>query len=80
MKKSIRSILAVEAAGNEGSKNVKLVEKLSADSYQPVICPIGVINGARAEPAARAFVDAVLSLQGQQILGRYGFITEYSAP
>ena len=60
--------------------NAKMVEKLPADSHQPVIYPIGVIKGTRAESAARAFVDAVLSLQGQKILGRYGFITGYSAP
>ena len=62
------------------SKDVKMVEKLPSDSHQPVIYPIGVIKGTRAEPTARAFVDAVLSPEGQKILARYRFVTEYSAP
>ena len=62
------------------SKDIRVVEKLPADSHQPVIYPIGVIKGTRAESKARSFVDFVVSPEGQKILGRYGFITGYSAP
>jgi molybdate transport system substrate-binding protein len=55
--------------------DVKIVEKLSADSHQPVIYPIGVIKGTKEEPLARAFIDSVVSPEGQKILDRYGFIT-----
>jgi molybdate transport system substrate-binding protein len=57
------------------TNDVKVVEKLPADSHQPVIYPIGVIKGTKEEPLARAFVDSVISLEGQKILDRYGFIT-----
>jgi molybdate transport system substrate-binding protein len=60
------------------TKDVKIVEKLSADSHQPVIYPIGVIKGTKEEPLARAFIDSVVSPEGQRILGQYGFITVYS--
>ena len=60
------------------SKDVKIVEKLPADSHQPVIYPIGVIKGTREEPLARAFVDCVISPEGQKILSQHGFITVYS--
>ncbi len=58
--------------------DVKTVEKLPADSHQPVIYPIGVIKGTKDEPLARAFVDSVISPEGQKILSQYGFITVYS--
>jgi molybdate transport system substrate-binding protein len=60
------------------SKDVRIVEKLPADSHQPVIYPIGVIKGTKAEPLARAFVDFVASPEGQKILSQYGFLTSYS--
>jgi len=61
------------------STDVKIVQKLAADSHAPVIYPIGVIKGTRMEPLARAFIDSVVSPEGQKILRRYGFITGYSA-
>jgi molybdate transport system substrate-binding protein len=36
--------------------------------------PIAIVKDTREPEAARAFVDLVLSAEGQQILGRYGFI------
>ena len=49
-----------------GSKDVKIVEKLPADSHQPVIYPIGVIKGTKEELLARAFVDSVVSPEGAE--------------
>ena len=37
--------------------------------------PIAVLKGAPSSDAARAFVDRVLSPEGQKILARYGFLT-----
>ena len=57
------------------SKDVKVVARLPEGSYQPVVYPIGVIKGIRAEALSRAFADFVLSAEGQRVLNKYGFIT-----
>jgi len=57
------------------SKEVKVVMKLPEGSHQPVIYPIGVVKGTKEESLSRAFVDLVLSAEGQKILSQYGFIT-----
>jgi len=56
------------------SKEVKVVMKLPEESHQPVVYPIGVIKGTKEESFSRAFVDLVVSPEGQQILNKYGFI------
>jgi molybdate transport system substrate-binding protein len=58
-----------------GSKEVKVVMKLPEGSHKPVVYPIGVIKGTKEESVAKAFVDFVISAEGQSILSRYGFIT-----
>jgi len=60
------------------TKDVKIVEKLPPESHQPVVYPIGVIRGTKEDLLARAFVDSVISPEGQKILSQYGFITVYS--
>ena len=57
------------------SKEVKVVMKLPEGSHQPAVYPIGVIKGTKEETLSRAFVDFVLSAEGQRILNKYGFIT-----
>jgi len=57
------------------SKEVKVVVKLPESSHQPVVYPIGVIKGTKEESLSRAFVDLVLSAEGQRILNKYGFVT-----
>lgn len=57
------------------SKEVKVVVRLPEGSHQPVVYPIGVIKGTKEETLSRAFVDFVLSGEGQRILNKYGFIT-----
>ena len=57
------------------SKEVKVVMKVPEGSHQPVIYPIGVVKGTKEESLSRAFVDLVLSAEGQKILSQYGFIT-----
>jgi molybdate transport system substrate-binding protein len=61
------------------TKDVKIVEKLPPESHQPVVYPIGVIRGAKEDLLARAFVDYVISPEGQKILSQYGFITVHSS-
>ena len=36
--------------------------------------PIATVKASRAQERAQAFVDLVLSAEGQQVLGRYGFL------
>jgi molybdate transport system substrate-binding protein len=57
------------------SKEVKAVMKLPEGSHQPVVYPIGVIKGTKVETLSRAFVDFVISAEGQRTLSQYGFIT-----
>ncbi len=57
------------------SKEVKVVMNLPEGSHQPVIYPIGVIKGTKEESLSKAFVDFVISAEGQRILSQYGFIT-----
>ena len=50
------------------SKEVKVVARLPEGSHQPVVYPIGVIKGTKEETLSRAFVDLVISAEGQRIL------------
>ncbi len=56
-------------------KEVEIVVKLPEGSHQPVVYPIGVIKGTKDEMLSGAFVDLVMSAEGQRILSRFGFIT-----
>ncbi len=57
------------------SKDVKVAMRVPERSHQPVIYPIGVIKGTKEESLSKAFVDFVISAEGQRILSQYGFIT-----
>jgi molybdate transport system substrate-binding protein len=56
-------------------KEVKVVIKLPETSHQPIVYPIGVIKGTKAETWSRAFVVFVTSTEGQRILNQHGFMT-----
>jgi molybdate transport system substrate-binding protein len=56
-------------------KEVEVVIKLPETSHQPIVYPIGVIKGTKVETLSRAFVDFVISTEGQRILNQYGFMT-----
>jgi molybdate transport system substrate-binding protein len=55
-------------------REVEIVAKLPEGSHQPIVYPIAVIKGSRQEPLAKAFVEEVISAEGQRVLGRYGFV------
>jgi len=57
------------------SKEIRVVMKVPEGSHQSVVYPIGVIKGTQEEALSRAFVDLVISKEGQRILSRYGFIS-----
>lgn len=60
------------------SNEVKIVLKAPKGSHQPVVYPIGVVRRTKEESLSRAFVDFVMSAEGQRILSQYGFISVHS--
>jgi molybdate transport system substrate-binding protein len=59
--------MAVRAQG------AKEVFRPSEDTYQPVVYPAAVVRASRQPALARAFVDRLLSREGQAVLARLGF-------
>ena len=43
------------------------------DTYRPVLYPAAVVTGAKQATLAQAFLDLLLSREGQAMLGRLGF-------
>src|SRR5262249_57866164 len=54
----------VRAAGDR----VRTVTTAPADSHDPILYPIAVVRASGRQEAAKAFIDAVLSDEGQRIL------------
>jgi molybdate transport system substrate-binding protein len=52
---------------------IKVVAQAADDSHDPILYPIAVVKDSNRQKAARAFVDLVLSSEGQAILIRHGF-------
>ena len=59
----------LSVAGNK----VRKAASAPADSHDPILYPIAVVRASRHQEAARAFIDAVMSDEGQRILEKYGF-------
>jgi molybdate transport system substrate-binding protein len=45
----------------------------AADTYRPIVYPVAVVTGSRQPVLARAFLDVLVSPEGQAVLGRHGF-------
>jgi len=43
------------------------------DTYRPVVYPVAVVAGTRQPALAAAFIDLLLSREGQAVLSRHGF-------
>jgi len=56
-----------------GGGRVEGVE-IPEDQNVTATYPIATVKASRAQERAQAFVDLVLSAEGQQVLGRYGFL------
>ena len=56
-----------------GKTDVKMVEKAPADSYKAVKYVAGVVTASKAKPLGQAFIDALLSPEGQALFAKYGF-------
>lgn len=52
---------------------VRVVARAPADSHDPILYPIAVVRTSKQPAAAQAFVDAVVSDEGQRSLEKYGF-------
>jgi len=59
----------VRAAGDR----VRIVATAPEDSHDPILYPIAVVRSSGRQEAAKAFIDAVTSDEGQRILEKYGF-------
>lgn len=64
-------VYASDAAA--AGEKVKVVYTVPAESHDPILYPIAVVKGSKNSDAAKAFVDLVLSPDGQNILKRHGF-------
>jgi molybdate transport system substrate-binding protein len=58
---------ATRAAG------VKEAFRPPEDTYRPIVYPIAVVAGSKEQALARAFVDLLVSREGQAVLTRLGF-------
>jgi len=54
-------------------KDIKIIANAPEGSHQPILYPIGIIQGTKKENLAREFVTLILSKEGKEILQRYGF-------
>ena len=54
-------------------QQVKEAFRPAEDTYRPVLYPVAVVAGAKQATLAQAFVDLLLSREGQAALGRRGF-------
>jgi molybdate transport system substrate-binding protein len=64
-------VYATDAATRAG--RVKEVFRPGEDTYRPVVYPAAVVAGSRHVALATAFVDLLVSREGQAVLRRLGF-------
>src|SRR5262249_18444347 len=54
-------------------QQVKEAFRPAEDTYRPVLYPVAVVAGAKHAAIAQAYLDLLMSRQGQSVLGRLGF-------
>jgi molybdate transport system substrate-binding protein len=64
-------VYATDAATRAG--RVKEVFRPSEDTYRPVVYPAAIVVGSREPTLAAAFLDVLVSREGQAVLRRRGF-------
>jgi molybdate transport system substrate-binding protein len=52
---------------------VRIATRAPADPHDPILYPIAIVRASQQQAAAQAFIDAVASDEGQNILEKYGF-------
>ena len=56
------------------AKQVKEAFRPAEDTYRPIFYPVAVVAGAKHPAVAQAYVDLLLSRDGQAVLARFGFL------
>ena len=56
------------------AQQIKEAFRPAEDTYRPVIYPAAVVAGARHPAIAQAYLDLLVSREGQSALGRLGFL------
>jgi molybdate transport system substrate-binding protein len=64
-------VYATDAATR--AQQVKQAFRPAEDTYRPVVYPVAVVAGAKQAALAQAFLDLLVSRDGQAILVRFGF-------
>ncbi|MBS1787884.1 MAG: molybdate ABC transporter substrate-binding protein [Acidobacteria bacterium] len=64
-------VYASDVRARDGA--VQIVARAPADSHEPIAYPIAVIRASKQPDVARAFLDAVMSDEGQRSLEKYGY-------
>jgi molybdate transport system substrate-binding protein len=52
---------------------VKVVENIPGNLHSPILYPIAIVKDSKQKTAAQAFLDIVISAEGQAVLQKYGF-------
>src|SRR4029077_20970551 len=55
------------------AQHVKEAFRPAEDTYRPVVYPVAVVAGAKQAALAQAFLDLLVSRNGQATLARFGF-------
>ncbi len=55
-------------------RHVKEAFRPAEDTYRPVLYPVAVVAGAKQAALAQAYLDRLMSREGQAVLGRLGFL------
>ena len=55
------------------AQQVKEAFRPAEDTYRPVVYPVAVVAGAKQAGLAQAFLDLLVSRDGQAVLARFGF-------
>jgi len=55
-------------------RDIKEAFRPPEDTYRPVTYPVAVVKDARRPALAGAFIDLLVSPEGQQVLARFGFL------
>jgi len=56
-------------------KEVRIVMKAPDKSHQPIVYPIALVKGSKNQSLAKEFTTLVLSVEGKNLLSKYGFET-----
>ncbi len=65
--------LVYASDAHAAGSRVRVVARAPADSHDPILYPIAIVRASKQQEAARAFIDAVMSDEGQRSLEKYGF-------